>query len=271
MSRLALFDSLISPAKRSTLRQGLTRWARGLDPINPSYRNFDAPIVLAGAARGGTTLLANLVGAHPRITIFHERFTIGKDSYQDTFGSTVGTADLRQAFIRYLPHDLKQQNRRWGVKICTYHWQRADYDRFLRAFPRAQFVFVLRDGRDVLLSMLKRSKIFRTPEQCATRWLESVEVYDALCQKLGGRMLSFHYETLTANPEAEVRTICEFLGEPFRPEMLDPQTWPRVGSYEIAPVTADRVGKWKEQGLPELPAELETRFKTTLRRLGYTE
>lgn len=266
MNRL---DSLISSETRSAWKQGALRIARGLDPANRRYANLTAPVLLVGAARGGTTLLANLIGAHPRIEIFHERFTIGKDSYANTFGRARGVDDLRAAFTRYLPHDLKMTNGRWGIKICTYHWVGDDYGRFFAAFPRAQVVFVIRDGRDVLLSMLKRSKLFRAPEQCASRWLESVEVYDSLCARLPRQLYAFHYEELVANPTVQVESICSFLGEKFYPEMTDPHTWPRHGSYEIKPVTGEKVGKWKQEGLPPLPADLQARFDAALARLGY--
>ncbi|MGE5141713.1 MAG: sulfotransferase, partial [Rudaea sp.] len=177
--------------------------------------------------------------------------------------------DLQRAFVRYLPHSIKQANARWGIKICTYHWPREDYDRFFAAFPRAQVVFVLRDGRDVLLSMLKRSKIVRTPEQTAMRWLETVQVYDYLCDKLPRQLHSYHYEDLVSNPAAQMVTICSFLGLRFRPELLDPQTWPRHGSYAIAPVTAEKAGKWRVEGLPPLPADVSSQFAAAVQRLGY--
>jgi hypothetical protein len=269
MSHYSLLDPVVPPQVRSNLRQGLLRFARGLDWANAGYRNFDAPIVLIGSARGGTTLLANLVGAHPRVMIFHERFTIGKESYRDTFGVTQGTEELARAFIRYIPHRVKRDNSRWGIKICTYHWTRDDLNRFLETFRRTQVVFVVRDGRDVILSMLKRSKLFKSADQCARRWLESMEVFDFMRGKLSGQMFWFHYEDLVRDPDNKMREICQFIGEPFNQGMLDPRTWPRVGSYEIAPVSAEKVGKWRDHPIPELPAELRERLETTLMRLGY--
>ncbi len=271
MSRYSLLDPVVSPQTRSSLRQGLLRFARGLDWANAGYRNFKVPILLIGSARGGTTLLANLVGAHPRITIFHERFTIGKESYRDTFGSTHEPAHLARAFIRYIPHRVKEENSRWGIKICTFHWTRDDMNRFLEAFPRTRVVFVVRDGRDVVLSMLSRSRLFKRADQCAGRWLESVEVFDFMRARLPDQMIWLHYEDMVRDPVSKVQEICEFIGEPFHPAMLDTKTWPRVGSYEIAPVSAGRVGKWRDQPVPELPAELKRKFETTLARLGYTD
>ena len=271
MSRYSLLDPVISPEARSHLRQALVRRGRDLDWANAGYRNIYAPIVLIGSARGGTTLLANLVGAHPRVTIFSERFTIGKESYHDTFGKARGKSDLVRAFIRYIPHRVKRENSRWGIKICTYHWTRDDLNLFLETFPQTQVVFIVRDGRDVVLSMLHRSKVFRTVDQCAIRWLESVHVFDYLRGKLSDQMFWFHYEDLACNPDRQVAEICKFIGEPFVPTMLDPKTWPRVGSYEIAPVGKDKIGKWRDRPIPELPPELDEEFNTTLRRLGYSD
>lgn len=269
MSRFALLNPLIPPKARSGIRQRVLRFARGMDWANSSYTNLDSPILLVGSARGGTTLLANLVGAHPRVNIFHERFTIGKASYVETFGQTRSAQDLKHAFLRYIPHRTKEENLRWGIKICTYHWARADYDRFLEAFPRVRVVFILRDGRDVVLSMLMRSQVYRTPERAAERWLDSVETFDYLKRVAGPGMMSVHYEDLVAHPKGQVQAICDFVGEPYIPDMLDPDTWPRLGSYEITPVRPDKVHKWREEPMPELPPHLSQAFATALSSLGY--
>lgn len=270
-SRFALLDPIIPSRARSEFRQRILRFARGLDWANSRYSNFESPILLVGSARGGTTLLANLVGAHPRINIFHERFTYGKASYLDTFIVTRDRAGLRRAFLRYIPHRIKLANLRWGVKICTYHWTRIDYDRFLNSFPNVRILFILRDGRDVVLSMMMRSRLYRTAEQAVSRWLESVETYNYLKDSAGPQMMSFRFEDLVANPAEKVPAICEFLGESYYPEMLDPKTWPGLGSYEIAPVNADKANKWREQTIPDIPREMLLPFHTALRRLGYPD
>jgi hypothetical protein len=201
--------------------------------------------------------------------MFHEKFCVGKLSYRQTFESTNDPSALRRSFYQFLPHRAKTENTRWGVKILAHFWTQRDLDLFLQAFPRVEIVYVVRDGRDVLLSLMKRSKLLSTPEQCVNVWFRSIEVLDYLRSKMPDHLLWYYYEDLVTNPEAKVREICEFLGEPFRASMLDHRTWPGLGSYEISPILTDKVGKWKEQKLPDLPRELDERFRATLARMGY--
>lgn len=81
--------------------------------------------------------------------------------------------------------------------------------------------------------------------------------------------MSLKYEDLVTDPETNLRAICEFVGEPFYPAMMDPETWPRVGSYDITPVATDKVGKWRQEPFPQLPQDLQDHFKTALAELGY--
>lgn len=269
-SRFAWLDPIIPSATRSHIYQSFLHLARRLDPANAHHTKFDEPLLLLGSSRGGTTLLANIVGAHPRVLMYHEKFAIGRESHRDTFEASRTPAALRNSFLQFIPHRTKTANARWGVKLVAHFWTRQDLDRFLEAFPRVRIVYVVRDGRDVVLSLVKRSWRLKTPEECYERWIHSVEVFDYLRAKMSDQFLWYHYEDLVAAPEPKVRAICEFIGEPFEPALLDHKHWPGLGSYAMAPISADKTKKWQREPLPVVSAELTQRFNAALARLGYT-
>jgi Sulfotransferase family len=115
---------------------------------------------------------------------------------------------------------------RWGDKTPMY----MQYLPLLEElFPRAQFVHLVRDGRDVAVSFLAM------PEGVVTRtWAHPTSVADFACewrteveaaQRLGARVgpewyLEVRYETLVAEPERELKAICAFAGLPFEPDLL---------------------------------------------------
>jgi hypothetical protein len=268
-SPFSLLDPIIPSRFRSKLFQVTLQLGRRLDLANGRYANYDAPVLLLGSPRGGTTLMANIIGAHPLVYMFHERFTRGKQSYDDTFAASANAAVFKRSFLQFIPHHVKSTNMRWGVKIVTHIWKREDFDRFLAAFPALQILFVVRDGRDTVLSLLSRSPYIRTPEEAFERWIESVDVFNYLKSKAGERFFWYYYEDLVSDPEKQVRAICDFLELSFEPRTLDYHDWPGLGSYEIAPITADKVNKWQQQALPEVAPQLVSRFEHALQSMGY--
>jgi hypothetical protein len=96
------------------------------------------------------------------------------------------------------------------------------------AFPRARYLYIHRHPVDVYASYRRRSLVN------ARRWAN--QTVTGFCQSYGGSalraiecatqrpesFLMISYDRLTLEPSAEMRTICQFLGEPFEPTMLLP-------------------------------------------------
>ncbi len=91
-------------------------------------------------------------------------------------------------------------------------------------FPEARFVHLVRDGRDVVLAYLERDKGPATVAEGAFHWKLRVSRGHRAAATLGpDRYREFHYEDLIEDPEATVRSMCEYLGLDFHEEMLDYQ------------------------------------------------
>lgn len=76
----------------------------------------------------------------------------------------------------------------------------------------------------------------RTPEEAAEDALRYMRAVNRARKALPG--LTVRYEDLTANPEAEAKRICEFLGVPYEPGMLE---------YGMPDVIVKGLGDWKEK------------------------
>jgi hypothetical protein len=89
-------------------------------------------------------------------------------------------------------------------------------------FPESTFVHVIRDGHDVALSLrdIEEWGPSRVPGT-AKYWVEHVEAGRDAGAALGpSRYLEVRYETLIAEPERVLRSVCEFVDLPFDAGML---------------------------------------------------
>ena len=93
----------------------------------------------------------------------------------------------------------------------------------IEMFPDAQFINIIRDGRDCALSMLERKKdlkIFNV-YHAASIWKQYVETGQEAKEYLGDdRYFEIKYEDLTNNPEKILREICLYINEEFEPSMV---------------------------------------------------
>ncbi len=106
---------------------------------------------------------------------------------------------------------------------CCKSLANINYVRQIEAYFRApKYIYLYRDGRDVAVSFRKAVVGEKHFYHIAREWAET----QRLALKLRGeidpdRFLCVSYEGLTGDPAGTVRTICGFLGLPYRESMLD--------------------------------------------------
>lgn len=87
-------------------------------------------------------------------------------------------------------------------------------------FPESRFVHVVRDGRDVALSLVQQRFGPTNVAEAASFWAHRVTRGRRDGGPLGPeRYLEVRYESLVAEPKGEVARMCEFLGLAFEPQM----------------------------------------------------
>jgi hypothetical protein len=154
----------------------------------------------------------------------------------------------------------------WGVEFVPH---------LARAFRDARFVLVVRDPRAVVVSLVGMAR--RDPTQAAhplsylRHWRKQIAFTERLSgdAELAPRVRTLVYERLVREPEAELRSLCEWLGIEFEEAMLAP-AWGGNSSFGeqrgVDPAAAER---WRERLSPELAALTELVCGPDLALAGY--
>ena len=221
-------------------------------------------LFIVGCPRSGTTLLQRMINAHPAIAITPESHWIPKFPDKPWTETPEGaiTKKLRR---RLLIHPkfarlgiTAKELKRLGPKrepvsyaglvsrIFDAYGQRRgkqlvgdktpDYVRRIEMlhelWPSARFVHVIRDGRDVALSMREWSKRYPKPANFATWqedpvstaawwWERNVRLGRHPHPLLGPELYyEVRYECLVSRPRATCRNLADFLDIPFDEAML---------------------------------------------------
>jgi hypothetical protein len=160
---------------------------------------------------------------------------------------------------------------RWGDKTPYYVMH---IPKLLEWFPDAQIVHLIRDGRDVALSLFGRQHDFYVYNAyfAAEYWESYVEKGRALGSRLGAdQYLELRYEDLITHPDATMRTLCAFLGEDFSAELFDVAAVDDPGKTPLVhkPLQADNAGKWRSKMSAAQIRAFESVSGKTLREFGY--
>lgn len=268
----------------------------------------ERPFFIVGAPRSGTTLLRFVFSSHPRICIPAETGFLpylgvspeealepdGIGRLLDRIGRLNrdwhGMVDDRDGFIASLPeprlgpvlaalYRLKCEPHgaaRWGDKTPSYVLH---IPTLVSIFPDAQFVHLIRDGRDVALSAAAkwgRQRRYMDSMYLLKNWVRHVEQGRAAGRSLGsGQYLEIRYETLVQQPKPVVERLCDFLGEAFHPSMLDHTRLARRqimpgGHTEVwQPISAASVGRWRSDLRPFDQKVADRVAGSLLTTLGY--
>jgi hypothetical protein len=268
----------------------------------------DAPVVLLGVRRSGTTLLRVVLDRSSELAVPDETYVVPQlaNRHPGPVDPVAFIDDLRRlprlaelgvdldgvaARLRpgmttgaavaaiFETYAAQHGKARWGDKTPLYMQHLPLLERL---FPQALFVHLVRDGRDAALSFLAMPEgvVTRTwahPRSAAgfaCQWRTEVEAAQALGRRVGAeRYLEVRYERLAAEPEATVREICGFASLPYEPSMLD-----YAGSVDLTgkphqqrlrqPPTAG-VRDWRTEMTPGDAAAFERVAGDLLTRLGY--
>src|SRR5262249_19847525 len=124
-----------------------------------------------------------------------------------------GTVD--QLFTAYARRSGKTS---WGDKTPAYT---AEIHILNKMFPGARFIHIIRDGRDVALSLLQQWWGPNDLMSALRHWAETVQCARKMLQMLPEeRYVEVRFEDLVADPAREVLKITNLLGVEFEPAMV---------------------------------------------------
>jgi hypothetical protein len=138
------------------------------------------------------------------------------------------------------------------------------YGRLRYLWPRARFVHVVRDPRDVCASWLRLGWV-GNPWAGAREWQAGERLWDRLAVSLPAEQRhELRFEDLLARPRAELERLCRFLRVPFDEAMFG---YPRDTTYE--PLDPSQAGKWRSQLSARAIRQMEAGAGDRLERRGY--
>jgi Sulfotransferase family len=142
---------------------------------------------------------------------------------------------------------------RWGDKTPHYVHH---VDHLLRLWPRARFVVLVRDGRDVALSLRRMPFGPNNAWAAAQWWARGIRAGGRAAAEHPEAVLTIRYEDLAQRPGDEVRRLCGFLGLSYSDDMLALE---HVDPARIVPdqaawfptlfdgINTSAVGRWRRE------------------------
>ena len=136
---------------------------------------------------------------------------------------------------------------------------------------------LLRDGRDVISSMVERHGGDYIHE-AAYRWKTSIRRTHEIQKRLPPEQyLEVRYERLATDSENTLKEICMFLEVEYKAAMLDYWKLPSTIEHKFKsfhknlekPVFSSSIGKWRERLNPVQQEYVLSQISGELRELGY--
>ena len=247
-----------------------------------------APVFFVGFPRSGTTLLEEMLRAHPSLATTEERSPLvrAKDAiagaYPDALGD-LGEGEAEAARASYWDEaratlGAALAGRRLVDKLPL---NIVDLGLVARLFARAPIIVALRDPRDVVLSCFMQQfrpndamASFYTLEGAARLYAAVMDLWLHYREVLDLRYLEYRYEDLVAAPEETARAVIAFMGEAWSDEVLDyrraaAERYVATPSRQAVaePLTDRAIGRWRayrEHLAPVLPV-----LEPYVRAFGY--
>jgi hypothetical protein len=164
---------------------------------------------------------------------------------------------------------------RWGDKTPAYLHQ---VDELLAVWPDARLIVLVRDGRDVALSIMGLPFGPNNVWAAARNWAAGIRRGQEAERRHPDQVLTLRYEDLASEPKREVERACEFLGLAFDEAMLAIEetdaaklAMGQEGWFTSvwAGINTSAVGKWRRQMTPAQQAVFAAVASDELRALGY--
>ena len=250
----------------------------------PVTRRERRLVFVVGSPRSGTTFVGNALGAQPGFVDLGE------------------VPLLKAAVPRLVRRPVEQQAREIRMLIqlvrnlAVVHGLRGVEQNpetsyvlkgALRAYPAATAVHVIRDGRDVVCSLLERgwlsagrtgsddakqvfgahARFWVEPDRRAefeaaseaTRAAWAWRSYVTAARAAPDRTIELRYESLVADPQGEARRVAQ---------ELDAEPGPLADAF--GEVRAHSIGRWRRDLTPEQLADVEAEAGVLLAELGYS-
>ncbi len=238
------------------------------------------PTLLVGAEQSGTTLLRLMLDSHPEVS-FAEEFEyavahIGPDgsfpSLEDykrlvatnrPFSTSGFTIDEELSYEELINGFLQSRRAKKGALIvgATLH---SDFSKALTLWPKAQFIHLVRDPRDVAPARMSEGlagNVWHGLDSWITaedQWAELEPFLDP------DRVLTVRFADLIKDHDQVLTGICRFMGVEYTAQMLD-----YVADTDYQAPSRNVAGDWRTDLSTSDIRLIEARVGDRLTRLGF--
>lgn len=266
-----------------------------LTAVNGSSHRTSSPppVFVVGCPRSGTTMLSGLLRNTPWGAPFETHFITKYFSQLPNYGDLSEFANFRRLMRNILSERPVQQ---WRLEVdiaafhkslesfayghivdqlCRLHTAREGFtswgdktpfyvnhlDVIHALFPESRIIHIVRDGRDVALSLMRKEWGPANVYTCAQLW-KQCNTQQSICHRLAesGLYHVVRYEDLLDEPQHELSTVLDFLGEPYQADLLSDLT---------AGVKRTNYDKWRTELTPRQIAVFESVAGGELEEFGY--
>ena len=258
---------LLTAIVESVTPTHFARWREEAMVFRPHY-----VALLTSFPRSGTTLLEQVLDAHPRVISSDEREAFARDIFPAMWMSPTTRTPTLDALDKIDKNRLIRQRIRYmeymaaaldqSIDNCMHLDKNPPFTLLipavLRLFPEMKLLIALRDPRDVVLSCFMQylplntnSACYLSLEDTANRYCTDMGAWQRLREVIPPCWLEVRYEDLVTNLPAQARRALDFLELSWAPEVLDYrdrlQTKPvNSPTYEAVrkPVYTTAIGRW---------------------------
>jgi Flp pilus assembly protein TadD len=271
----------------------IRRWRREIPPAT----NHSRLAFLGGHPRSGTTLLEQILGAHPEIRAFDESDAFVNEIWNplapmnapqaltlNDFNSLNASrrAEMRRRYFKSLFREIEGEpgakvllDKNPSPTLALHLW--------LRIFPELKVIIALRDPRDVIISCLFQNLSvtmlnvnFLSLDRAARHYADLMDVWLRMRELGGFDWIEVHYRDIVANLAGEGRRATEFLQLPWHENQAKFHESARE-KFFFSPTYQDvtkplhnrSIDRWKNYA--EALAPIQNRLAPYCREFGFDE
>lgn len=234
-----------------------------------------SPIIfIGGVPRSGTTLMRAMLDAHPEVRCGEETRVVPrilqmrshwvKSPKESVRLEEAGlTADVLDSALSSFILEVVARHGEPSSRLCNkdpFTLKSGTYLR--RLFPKSKFLFMVRDGRATVHSIITRKVTItgfdlKSYRQCLTKWNAAISAMEAQCNELGNEgCLRVHYEQLVLHPRKMMEKILHFLDLPWTEAVMHHEKMvgkehgislskvERSSDQVVKPVNLEALSKW---------------------------
>jgi hypothetical protein len=280
--------------------------------LNPPPLVSKPPLFIMGSGRNGSTLLSCILNNHPHICIPVEHSFIPssikywyshpfqtwnqkKNSIHKLLEKTnywklnlalieneMDLLDYDRQHVnsiieivyRQLTHQNGKQDAIWGDKTPS----NTQFIKLIKAqFPTSKILFLIRDPRDYLASMLNMDTNYQL-DFLLWRWKDALSKYESLKSRYYDDVRLLKYETLVSDTEKVIQELVSWLGLDYYPGIVEGYSKnmkilhvDSVAHHQkiLEPISVNSIGNWKTQLSPIEIKQTEQQAGKKMLELGY--